>query len=412
MGRAGGRYEAPIKYDSVSYPDGFGNPNYPCGGSPPCSKLRPDRPGVFQGTPVYECSFLDGTDGWADGQPDFVDPSGMPYLGGPILTEPIVAPLIVSSKLWDGRELQDWLSSYYAAATLPSLYLDEIKAYNDNIRRKWGRAAEFRSGSSRQPILVSQAEQNDAYNDNFGHTLDENMAPQYCDYSQKAGESCIDNFQIEQLIKFNIHKGKLPRPSPGLVPGHTIYAVHLPPKMKVRNHQFKDSWGDVCQSSSGNQASGEPLPYKPRYSCLDFCGYHSSFLVEPETSGAPQMHAHYYVVPDMRNSGCAGARCGDVNDAPGKSDWVKDTSVTSMALLIKTITNPAVYAVRGRKSHKLGIYNHAEGEITDPCKTAHEVLLGDGTKKWVPALWSQRECMCVAPSGVPCYVSGDDCSTV
>lgn len=157
----------------------------------------------------------------------------------------------------------------------------------------------------------------------------------------------IDDREIQRQLAALIRRGVLPRNGSG----NLLFAVHLPPSVVV---------------TAG-----------PKTSCLDFCGYHSTFILDGD------MH-YYFVVPDH------GQDCADVCGVGG-SDVLQRVTVTASRLLAASITNPAVGVAQGAHD-PMGWYDAKNGEIGDPCLGRLEIVAGWTVQKE----WSNQANDCVA----------------
>jgi len=127
-----------------------------------------------------------------------------------------------------------------------------------------------------------------------------------------------------------------------------------------------------------------------RRSCFNFCGYHSSFLVE----GSP---VRYTVVPDLTT--CAG-RCG------GLSARDDAFSVASHEV-IETITDPDVALADGLQP-PVAWYDPNYGEVADICSFQTDTIGGFVVQE----AWSNRANACVSGVEQPNHNdASDDAST-
>ena len=157
----------------------------------------------------------------------------------------------------------------------------------------------------------------------------------------------IDDREIQRQLADLIRRGVLPRNTSG----NLLFAIHFPPNVVI---------------TAG-----------PNTSCIDFCGYHSTFILDGVM--------HYFMVVPDHGGGCNDA-CG-----VGGSDQLQRSAATASHLLAGAITNPAVGVAAG-VGPPMGWYDAAQGEIGDACLGRLDVVGG-----WtVQQGWSNAAQACVA----------------
>jgi len=214
--------------------------------------------------------------------------------------------------------------------------------------------------------VVNETELTWFYQDIVGSSYMETLASEFSIKNQPIGlgsygrsftyntstNSNIDMTDIHELLAQWISNGTLPSPN-----GNTYFAIHFGPGINVTYTEDGETYA----------------------SCIDFCGYHTTFDNRCATSGKGYM-VQYGVVTDTSSSECY-SQCGirvakSLNTCPdGEWDTLNfDTqTVLSSHELIESITDPYFDGWTDKEGFPLW-------EIADICESSQSFVVGKNVR--------------------------------